>query len=278
MQEKAISDEEFKTLVELVYREAGIMLRQKRDLVNARLATLVRKKKFSGPREIIQQLLDDKTGTVLVELIDALSTNVTNFFREDHHFNFMREKFLPDLVKRKKAGKDTTIRIWSAACSTGTEPYTIAIVAKEFFNSFLGWDFKILATDISTKVLEIGERGIYSLKDVQSVPKTLLIRYFTKMGGRKVENTYQVNQEIRSVVTFRRFNLLTPEYPFARQFDLIFCRNVMIYFDQSTKTQILYSFQKHLHPQGYLFTGHAESLGRAVKGFRHVEPAIYARI
>lgn len=278
MLEKAISDEEFQTLVELVYKEAGIMLQQKRDLVNARLATLVRKKKFSGPREIIQQLMDDKTGNVLVELIDALSTNVTHFFREDHHFNFMREKFLPDLVRRKKAENDTAIRIWSAACSTGTEPYTIAIVAKEFFNSFLGWDFKILATDISTKVLEIGGRGVYSEKDVQSVPKALLIRYFSKMGGRKVENEYQISQELRNLITFRRFNLLTSEYPFTKKFDLIFCRNVMIYFDQPTKTQILYSFQKHLHPHGYLFTGHAESLGRSVKGFRHVEPAIYARI
>ncbi|MBI5186179.1 MAG: protein-glutamate O-methyltransferase CheR [Nitrospinae bacterium] len=233
---------------------------------------------MSGPREIIQRLVDDRTGTVLVELIDALSTNVTHFFREDHHFKFMREKLLPDLVKRKKASGDATIRIWSAACSTGTEPYTIAIVVKEFFDSFLGWDFKILATDISTKVLGIGAKGIYSTKDLETVPKTYLTRYFRKIGGRHEEGGYQVNPELRNLVTFRRFNLLTQDYPFTRKFDLIFCRNVMIYFDQPTKNQILQSMQKHLHASGYLFTGHAESLGRAVKGFKHVEPAIYIKV
>ena len=275
--ENSISDGDFKRLVDLVYREAGITLQQKRDLVNARLATIVRKKRLSGPKEIIQQLEEDKTGTALVELIDALSTNVTHFFREDHHFKFMKETLLPELVKKKKAENDTTIRIWSAASSTGTEPYSIAIVVKEFFGSLLGWDLKILATDISTKVLNIGAKGIYPSKEVQTVPKVYLTRYFSRIGGRNEDEGYQVNSELRNMVTFRRFNLLSDQYPFTRKFDLIFCRNVMIYFDQPTKKKILNSLISNLHKSGYLFTGHAESLGRSVQGVKHVEPAIYIK-
>lgn len=276
---KTITDQEFKKLVDIVYKEAGITLGQKRDLVNARLATIVRKKRLSGPREVIQQLEADKTGTALVELIDALSTNVTHFFREDHHFKFMKETFLPALIKKKKAENDRTIRIWSAACSTGTEPYSIAIVLLNFFESLQGWDLKILATDISTKVLNVGEQGIYSEKDTQTVPTSYLNRYFQKLGGKGGEQkSYMVKPELKNLVSYRRFNLLTPEYPFSKKFDLIFCRNVMIYFDQPTKKGIINSFLRHLHKSGYLFVGHAESLGRSIEGLKHVEPAIYIKV
>ncbi len=272
-----ITDQEFQRLVDIVYKEAGITLQKKRDLVNARLATMVRKRKLAGPKAIIQQLENDKTGTVLVELIDALSTNVTHFFREDHHFKFMKEVFLPNLVGDKKKERSKTIRIWSAACSTGTEPYSIAMVVKEFFESLAGWDLKILATDISTKVLEVGERGIYSQKEVQTIPKAFLNRYFNRLPGKGLEKEYQIDAEMRKLVTFRRFNLLNPQYPFQRKFDLIFCRNVMIYFDQATKNKILQNFILHLSSSGYVFTGHAESLGRTTIGLKHVEPAIYTK-
>ncbi len=275
--EKGITDREFSKLVDLVYREAGITLFQKRDLVNARLATMVRKKKLSGPQEILQNLENDKTGASLVELIDALSTNVTHFFREDHHFKFMKDIFLPNLVKKKKAENDKTIRIWSAACSTGTEPYSIAIVVKEFFDSLRDWNLKILATDISTKVLGIGEMAVYAEKEVQTVPKAYLAKYFIKEGRRREGKNYQVKDDIKNIVVFRRFNLLTPQYPFTRKFDLIFCRNVMIYFDQPTKNKIVKNFILNLHKSGYLFTGHAESLGRSMQGLKHVEPAVYIK-
>ena len=271
-----IPDKIFKELVDIVYRESGIVLHDKRELLDARLASLARKKGYNSPQEILDQLKADKTGDKLVELLDQVSTNLTYFFREPAHFDFMRKKLLPEIISQKQAKRSNRIRIWSAACSSGEEPYSLAITVREQLGDDRNWDVKILGTDISTKVLRKGMEGRYSRQEVMRAPAQVVQRYFDR-GGSRTDPSYTVRPEVKQMVVFRRLNLLEDSYPFKGLFDLIVCRNVMIYFDAPTKKGLLNRFHRYMQTGGYLFTGHAESLSSYEHLFKRIQVAVYRK-
>ena len=271
-----ITDKEFRELVALVYRESGIVLDDKRELVDARLASLIRKKKYDSPKEILERLKNDDTGRTLIEVLDQVSTNLTYFFREPAHFDFISKVFLPELLKKKEARKSRRIRLWSAASSSGEEPYSIAMTIHEYVGGDSRWDIKILATDISTKVLRKAIEGEYSRQEVSKAPPKLVQRYFHRMGD-NLAPVYRVVDPIKKMISFRRFNLLEDAYPFKGRFDLIMCRNVMIYFDGPTKQGLLRRFHQYMDEGAYLLTGHAESLANFEHLFKRINVAVYKK-
>jgi chemotaxis protein methyltransferase CheR len=269
-----LSDEEFRAFAELVHAKAGINLNSgKKELVRARLAGLVRSGSFTGLADYYDYIINDPTGDELVRLLDAISTNLTSFFRESKHFRFMVERFLPTLIQEKT--KTKRLRIWSAGCSTGEEPYSIVMTVFEYFPKPFQSDFKVLGTDLSTRVLQSARAGVYSSDAVREIPVSILRRYFLRGDG-KWTGYYRLSPHVRDSVVFRRLNLIEP-FPFRHAFDLIFCRNVMIYFDKKLQADLVARMYRVLEPGGYLFIGHAESLSGINRQFTYIEPTVYRR-
>jgi chemotaxis protein methyltransferase CheR len=263
-----LSDQEFTQLVDYIRGDFGINLSKKRLLIEARMFSVLTEKKLSSFTEYFELL--KKGGTEeLNTLLNKLTTNHTYFMREPAHFEFMKQRFLPEM---EKSNPEKVLRIWSAGCSTGEEAYTAIMVMKDYFGAGSSWDYRILATDISTQVLDNAQIGIYSQESLRNIPDTWERRYFKKVE----EQTFQLAEEIRKEVIFRRFNLMDP-FPFQKKFDLIFCRNVMIYFDQQTKNELISKFYQMLRPGGYLFIGHSETVQRETVAFKYVEPSIYQK-
>ena len=252
------------------------MNEQKKSLVVERLQKTLRTGQFESFRAYYDYVMRDRSGKALLELVDRISTNHTHFFREKDHFVFMQTTWLPALKKAAQtAGKKKDIRIWSAGCSSGEEPYTIAmLLADQFEMDGSGWDIGILATDISTTVLEKAQAGLYSDTQLEQVPDVFKRKFFRPTG----DGLYTVTPAIKELVMFRRLNLMNKEYPFKGQFQIIFCRNVMIYFDEPVRNELLQRYHRYLEPDGYLFIGHSESIGRDNKYFRFIRPAIYQKI
>lgn len=271
-----ISDKEFELFSDLIYRVSGIVLNaSKKELVKARLSKRLTKTRIETFGEYYNYVTKhDKNGYELVQLIDSISTNKTDFFREVKHFDFLNETLLPALVEEKKKKKNRTVRVWCAASSTGEEPFSLAITMLDHFKLNEGWDLKILATDISTKVLQKAINGIYSKEVLSVVPKHVISTHFSKS---RINNTYEAKDHLKKMITYRRFNLMTPKYPFKYLFDFIFCRNVMIYFDSETQQGLVSKFYNCLSKGGYLFIGHSETLTRNTHGFKYVEPAVYRK-
>lgn len=272
----AIAEKDFKKLQELIYSRFGIVLgKQKKALVNNRLYKMLREYGFSNYQELFQFILNDKSGQALSLLADHISTNHTFFYREKEHFHFMVQQALPALLKLQKSRFQKEIRIWSAGCSSGEETYTIAIFLREFLlrhpiNGFVG----ILGTDISRQVLKKAESGRYSSKELENLPANYRHKYFRKINS----DEWEVVPELKKMVLFRRLNLMRPQFPFKHRFHIIFCRNVMIYFDQQERMELLQKFSRNLVTGGYLFLGHSESMGRQNPYFRYVQPAIYQKV
>jgi chemotaxis protein methyltransferase CheR len=255
---------------ELIYRESGITLREnKESLVSARVAKRMRELNISSHGEYLDFIKRDKDGNELVHLLDAISTNVTHFFREERHF-----KLLAKLVRRWEKEGRRSVRIWCAACSTGEEPYSVAITLREALAD--PTDARIIASDISTRVLEKAQRGIYEARQMENIPQLLLARYFQRGRGR-ADGLYRAKPVLRDMVVFRRINLIAPPYPVRGPLDVIFCRNVMIYFDNTVRAQLLASMYDMLRPNGYLMVGHAESLSGMLSSFTSVEPSVYIK-
>ena len=275
IQSTAISSSEFDLIRSLVYEKMGINLSdQKRALVVGRLQNALRSNGFKSFRQYYDHVLSDSSGQALVDLADSISTNYTYFNREHGHFDFLRESALPEVVDnlRRKNSKD--IRIWCAASSSGEEPYMLAMILREFFgNEFHQWETGILATDISGTALRVAEEGIYSADKVSRVPLGLKNKYFSKIEN----NLYSVVDEIKRIVTFRRFNLINKVFPFKQKFDIIFCRNVMIYFDQGTRNELVRKLYANTSRGGFLFVGHSETLDRRDTEYDYVKPAIYRK-
>jgi chemotaxis protein methyltransferase CheR len=262
----------FKAFAMLVYDKAGISLGESKEaLVSSRVAKRMRTLGIEQGdyKTYLKQIEDDRTGEELVHFLDAISTNVTSFFRENHHFGFMAEVLSKWLAKGQKS-----FRIWSAACSSGEEPYSAAITFLEVCGKSA--DLKILATDISTKVLDKALKGIYEDDKVKTVPPVLRSRYFTKVNNGS-SNLFEVVPALKQMVVFKRLNLSTPPFPMRGPLDIVFCRNVMIYFDNAVRTQLLSEIYRLLKPGGYLFVGHAESLTGIVSDFKVVKPATYIK-
>lgn len=273
-----INDKEFGLFQRLIYNESGINLTPaKKELLKSRLMKRLRERSLDSFKEYYEYVTKkDTTGEELVSMLDCISTNLTEFFRESAHFDFLSEKVLPDLFANKRKIREKKIRIWCAGCSTGEEPYSISIMLSECREQFSGWDTKILATDLSTRVLKKATQGIYEKERLRGVPLQMLNTYF-KNGEHTLKNCYQIKDSLRDMIVFRRLNLTDEIFPFKGQFDFIFCRNVMIYFDKQTQSKLVSKFYKHLAPDGYLFLGHSESLAGTETRFRYVRPTIYQK-
>lgn len=279
VQNVVLTDRDFHKISDLVYEHCGINLHAgKKELVRARLAKRLRQGNFRTFSEYMRHVLEDTTGKEFSVLIDSLSTNLTSFFREGQHFEFLRNKFLPSLMERKRAKPDFRVRAWSAGCSSGEEPYSIAITLLDAVQGQGRWDIKILATDISTSVLEVAKTGIYDKQRVEPVSPMQRQRYFL-VSRTEDQKVFEVNQHLRDIVIFKYLNLMG-NWPIDTRhggLDFIFCRNVMIYFDKPTQRRLVNRFWDILSSGGILFTGHSESLTGIEHKFRYVQPTIYAK-
>ncbi len=267
---------EFNALRTLVYERFGINItEQKQGLVTSRLQQLLQAQGFASFTEYYHFLRNDRTNQGLDELINRISTNFSFFYRESVHFDFFSKVSLPEFVKRSRAKGANDLRIWTAGCSTGEEPYMLIMLMMEYLGmEYQSWSAGILATDISERVLTIASEGVYPEDRVRQVPAALRQRYFKKAGPGMV----QVADRVRQEITLRRFNLMNTEFPFQKPFQMIFCRNVMIYFDKPTRDALIRRFHQALEPGGYLFIGHSETIGRDQELYRYVMPACYQKI
>ncbi|MDR1609088.1 MAG: protein-glutamate O-methyltransferase CheR [Deltaproteobacteria bacterium] len=276
-----LSDRDYQAIASFVHKASGINLMDgKKELVRARLVKRIGQLGFKDFKTYFKYATADATGEEMVFLLDALATNLTSFFREPQHFDFMAKTLLPDLEKKRRrpGGGGPRLRIWSAACSSGEEPYTIAMVVLEkspYFAS--GGDFRILATDLSTKVLNVAKRGQYGPESVKNINPVTLRNFMVKSPADKGASIYTVDAHMRSLISFRRFNLMDP-FPYKGPMDLIFCRNVMIYFDRETIGVLVNKFYKILEVGGYLFIGHSESLSGLTHSFQYVAPCVYRKV
>jgi chemotaxis protein methyltransferase CheR len=268
--EFAFSDADFRGLAQVAYEQAGIALADsKRNLVYSRLSRRLRAlglKTFGAYRKYLEE-----NGSERESFINAISTNLTKFFRESHHFDHLRDKVVVPFAKTN-FGKAGRMRIWSAGCSSGEEPYTIAVVIKREVRDLERHDVRILATDIDTEVLGRGARGEYPANSADDIPRPYQ-EYFQPAGA---SDALIVDRQARSLVAFKRLNLME-QWPFKGTFDAIFCRNVMIYFDGPTKAKLIERYTAKLNPGGFLYIGHSESLNGAHPGLSLVGRTIYRR-
>lgn len=267
-----ISEKEYKKLADFIKANYGINLGSKKQaLVMGRLQNVLIQNNFNTFSEYYDYISSDSTGNAVVTLINKITTNHTFFMREADHFLYFKEKILPYLKENEKT-KD--IRIWSAGCSTGEEPYTLAMIIDEFFGKEkMFWDTKILATDISSRVLETAVKGEYMNEETASLPPSWRINYLRKANA----ETSIVVDRIKNEIIFRKFNLMEPVFQFKKKFHVIFCRNVMIYFDNDTKNNLVEKFYNLLEYGGYLIIGHSEALNRETTNFKYVMPAVYRK-
>jgi chemotaxis protein methyltransferase CheR len=264
-----LSDRDMAAIVRLVYERSGITLHAgKRALVMARLQKRLKQGGFLGFRDYVRSLQNDPSGEEVTTLLDAIATNHTAFFREPQHFEFLANEVLP--IRR-----DGWIFGWSAACSTGEEPYTIAITAFERLGEDAARRVRILASDLSTKAIARATAGTYKADRVAELPRHLVRKYFEKGSGLPPD-TMRVAAPLRRLIEFRQLNLLQAPPP-GPLLDFIFCRNVMIYFDREIQQRVILRLEERLAPGGYLFTSHSESLNSLRHGLTWIAPSIYRR-
>lgn len=270
-----LSDAEFKKFSDLIFEKTGIFLKaEKKELLNARLGKRLRACQINSFKEYFQYLINDHSGEELIEFINSVSTNFTCFFREANHFSFLTSTALPALLQ-DSAKKKREITLWSAACSSGEEPYTLTMVMDDFFAAHPGWRWRIMATDISTRVLAQAQTGVYTGDRIEKVPQAFLRKYFQKGVGRSA-GYVKVKDAYRSLVSFQRFNLMD-SFPWHETIDIIFCRNVMIYFNRETQQALVEKFYQCLAPGGYLFIGHSESITGINHKFTQIEASTYRK-
>jgi chemotaxis protein methyltransferase CheR len=274
--DRGLTEKLFQNYSRLVYEKSGICLRdEKKALLQARLNKRLRATGFASYDEYFKFITAPENARELTHFIDCISTNLTYFFREPQHFDFL-DQVLPDLLERRRKSRDFRLRVWSAGCSTGEEPYSLAMCVLEHLQDPTRWDFRVLATDISTRVLETAFKGVYSKDKVEKVPPKLRHQYFRKVAGKNGEQDYEVDDKLKKLVAFRRLNL-QQEYPFKGPFDFIFCRNVMIYFDKQTQERLIVKMSAYMSAGGYLFVGHSESLTGLAHPLTYVRPAVYRK-
>lgn len=268
-----ITDREFERLVTYMHKNYGINLSAKRVLIQGRLGNMLKDRGFKNYNEYLDAVMSDTSGAEVTTILNRLTTNHTFFMREPEHYTYLKDVILPYVVANAKT-KD--IRIWSAGCSSGEECYTTAMLLSEYFGKNKPmWDTKILATDISHSVMDKAKRGIYSEDGMKGLSPEWKKKYFKQVEPGK----FEICQQIKNEIIFKPFNLMDsmPQKYKSAPFDLIFCRNVMIYFDQPTKNALVNRFYDVVKPGGYLYIGHAESIPRGETKFEYIKPAIYRR-
>jgi len=264
-----LTPKEFRCIRDNIYRLVGIELRGKEALVEARLSKQLRMLNLGSFAQLLELISTDATGDALTQMVDALTTNHTTFFREPQHFDFLRTTLVPEWKGRPE------LRVWSAACSTGEEPYSIAFALLDALMKETPQHVSILATDISTRVLAVAQAGEYASDKLRHVPVDQMRRHLLKGIG-TASHHYLVKKSTKSVVQFRRLNLMQ-DFSDLGMFAAIFCRNVMIYFDRDTQEELVNRLSKRLHPGGYLLIGHAESLNGLRHSLKYVLPAVYQK-
>lgn len=270
-----LKDVEYEKISRLVYEQCGINLHEgKKQLVKARLGKRLREGNYKTFGDYYRYVTTNEGRDELISMIDALSTNLTYFFREENHFHKLANiiEMVGKASRKEKLRKK--LSVWSAGCSTGEEPYSIAMTIQECAEGG-SWDIKILGTDISTRVLKIASKGIFDGEKLKNVPTTVLRKYFQKGFGNN-EGQYRVKKIIRNMVHFSRFNLMD-EPPRNQSFDVVFCRNVMIYFDKKTQEALINRFHGCLNRGGFLFIGHSESLTGLSHELEYIEPGVYRK-
>lgn len=266
-----LTDKEFELFKHLIYQQVGITLdAPKKTLLVSRLGKRLRDLKLPSYQAYYDCVNAQDGEEELMKLLDLVSTNKTDFYREPVHFDFLRDQVLPEVQSAK------TLRIWSSASSSGEEPYTIAMTLFDAIPDISRWDIKILASDISTRVLAKASSGIYEEERVSQLPQDLVQRHFLRGKGPQA-GKLQVRPQIGRLVAFRRINLMDPTFPIRSPLDVIFCRNVMIYFDRPTQAKLMEKFFRYLRPGGYLFIGHSESLQWIDHQFTYLRPTIYQK-
>ncbi len=266
-----ITADEYEQFRSLVYEESGISLGDnKKSLIVSRLSKRLRQLGLERFGDYYDQVAADRGGEEFTRMLDLISTNKTDFFRESKHFDFLRETVLPTLQANRRA------RIWSAACSSGEEPYTIAMTLFDGVQNPAQWDFKILASDISTRVLARAAEGVYDDERVRDVSPDVVRRHFLRGKGAQA-GIIKVKPHLAAMISFRRLNLMDDSFPIKSPLDVIFCRNVMIYFDRPTQERLVNKFYRYLKPGGYLFIGHSESLQWVTHPFASVGSTIYRK-
>ena len=272
---RPLGADEFKLFQDLIYRDAGIRLSDaKKALLVGRLSARLRALGLSSFREYHAYVarVDESER---VTMLDCITTNETRFFREPQQFEFLEQRLIPAWKNAALSGaRQRRIRVWSAACSTGEEPYSLAMTLLSHFPRESGWSVEILASDISTRVLARAREGAYPEDRTREIPPSLLKRFMIR--GREADPRFRVSSEIRAAVKFERINLMKDNYPASGPFDLIFCRNVLIYFDTASKNHVIGRLTSRLDPGGCLFLGHAESILGMSSNLRRVGPTIYA--
>jgi len=267
-----IEEKDFIRLASYVQQNYGINLTKKKQLIKGRLNSTLISMGFDNFKEYVDYILTKSSPKDVDIMLNKLTTNYTYFMREQSHFDYLKNSILPYLVENKR---NKVLSIWSAGCSTGQEPYTISIILKEFFGSEASkWDTRVLATDISQDALTKAKAGIYKSESLIDMPESWKKKYFTILPG---SNEYEASKELKNNIIFRSFNLMEP-IKFKIPFDVIFCRNVMIYFDQQTKDGLVDRFYNATNSGGYLLIGHSETLNKSTTKYKYIMPATYRKI
>ena len=267
------TDEDFSFIQTLVAERTGIVLTEiKRTMVYSRIARRIRQCGVNTFEEYCQ-LLKAGDESELISFTNAITTNLTSFFREPHHFKYLASTVLPELEKSKK---DKRIRIWSAGCSSGEEPYSIAMTVQDYFGNKSGWDIKILASDLDFDMVERASRGVYNEDRVTGLDKKHLQRY-VKKGRGDLQGSVKMDRRLMDMITFKQLNLLH-EWPFKGPFDFMFCRNVVIYFNKETQKELFDRYADHLPENAPLFIGHSESLFKVTDRFKSMGQTIYRKV
>lgn len=272
-----LSDRDFRQLQAVIRKLSGIhMSESKFTLVASRVIRRLRALNMKGFAEYLEYLSDEPPESEWQDLVNCVTTNKTEFFREPHHFRILRSRVLIPRKAAHPTSQSRRLRIWSAACSGGHEPYTIAMTLSETLGSLLSWDVRILASDIDTDVLKIAESGYYPEDQIADIPKELRLRYCQKVTV-SGQTRYRMSDEVKSLIAFRRINLNETPWPIRTKFHVIFCRNVMIYFDRPTQQQLLRRFYDFLEPGGLLFLGHSENIFGMEAYYSSLGETVYQR-
>lgn len=265
-----ISRSDFLKLTGFVKAKFGIDLSKKEQLIVSRLQSTVNEARFGNFEKYVRYITGTAPSSDVDLMLNKLTTNYTFFYREENHFEFLKTVILPFLERTKR---NRSLAIWSAGCSSGEEPYTISMILKDYFGKNSGWDTRVLATDISQNVLNKAQTASYDENELSNMPKHWKTSYFQKDV---LSNRFSVSKEIKENVIFKTFNLMDP-ISFKQKFDVIFCRNVMIYFDQMTRDALVERFYDYSNPGGYLLIGHSESLNREKTRYSYITTATYRK-
>jgi chemotaxis protein methyltransferase CheR len=272
--EFSFTDKHFSRIRKFVTAHTGIVLTDaKKDMVYGRLSKRIRAQ-FEGSFDAFCHAVDEGDKAEQEYLINAITTNLTAFFRENHHFEYLRDKLIPELLRQKQQSRK--IRIWSAGCSTGEEPYSLAMTLREAIPGIDNWDVKILATDLDANVVQHGQDGVYTRERISGLDESRQRRWF-KLGKGENQGLVKVKPELQQLIHFKRLNLLD-DWPMKGLFDVIFCRNVVIYFDKQTQSELFERYANILTPGGHLFIGHSESLYKVSERFAALGHTVYRQL